>query len=722
MSGLIPDKPAGLSLNRIVYAPLEGKESLSEKEKVRSEDFDRISKLRSYLQTDSVQGNVLREALKLEGSIRGTGIHAAGIIIAPEDLTNLLPLANAKDTDLLVTQFEGNVVEKAGVLKMDFLGLKTLTILKKAQEMVKVNHGVLIDLDSLKLDDEKTFQLFQKGETNGIFQFESKGMQKVLMSLKPDRLEDLIAVNALFRPGPMVYIPEYIDRKFGRKPIHYDLADQEQVLKETYGITVYQEQVMLLSQKLANFTKGQADVIRKAMGKKNKEVLDKMKALFLEGCEANGHSATIAEKIWKDWEAFASYAFNKSHSTCYAVVAYQTAYFKAHYPAEYMAAVLSNNLSDIKKINFFMEECRRMGLPIQGPCVNESFSNFTVNKQGAIRFGLAAIKGVGEGAVESIIDERQTNGPFSSVFDFLKRVNPRTVNKRIVENLVMAGALDEFKPVHRAQYFTKEPGTDTPWVDRLMRWATAYQQSLDSVQQSLFGETEEVSVPSPMPPEAEIWPAVIALAKEKEVTGFYISGHPFDEFEAEILSLSNCDLKIMANPEKIQGQLLKFPAIVMEVDHKMNKMGKPFGIFKLEDYYSSMECRLFGDEYLKFKHYLENGTYLFIHAIYQPRFKGSDEWALKINKIELLQELGEKNKLKGELEIDLSRFKAETLNDVREALASNPGHSPLWVKCVDIQHGQELLMKSEFMVSFSKKFTHTLKRIEGVKLAVLPQK
>jgi DNA polymerase-3 subunit alpha len=433
LAKLVPDKP-GTELRRVLHAPLtikEGEKSLEEKEAYQQEDIDNVKKIREIYNGNDIRAQVLHEAERLEGSVRNTGIHAAGIIIAPKDLTDLLPVAVSKDSDLWVTQIEGSVIEDAGVIKMDFLGLKTLSILKTALELIKQNHGVEIDLDTIALDDEKTFQLYQKGETNATFQFESVGMQKYLRELKPDKFDDLIAMNALYRPGPIAYIPKFIDRKHGREAISYDLEDMKEYLEDTYGITVYQEQVMLLSQSIGGFTKGDADVLRKAMGKKQKSVLDKMKAQFISGATAKGHAPDKLEKIWTDWEAFAQYAFNKSHSTCYAFVAYQTAYLKAHYPGEYMSAVL-NHAGAIEKITFFMEECKRMGIKVLGPDINESLKGFAVNQRGEIRFGLGGLKGVGDAAVDTIIAEREKNGEYKDIFDFIKRVLQKKRKQEII--------------------------------------------------------------------------------------------------------------------------------------------------------------------------------------------------------------------------------------------------------------------------------------------------
>jgi DNA polymerase-3 subunit alpha len=499
--------------------------------------IEQVPELQTIYKSTDLKGIVLREAEKLEGSVRNTGVHAAGIIIAPYDLTDIVPVATAKDSDLLVTQYDGRVIEDAGVIKMDFLGLKTLTIIKDALRMIKANHGVHIDIDYIPLDDVKTYELYQRGDTNGTFQFESDGMQMYLRDLKPDKFEDLIAMNALYRPGPIEYIPNFIKRKHGQEPIVFDLADMEEYLGETYGITVYQEQVMLLSQKLAGFSKGDADVLRKAMGKKQIEVLNKMEAQFMDGAIAKGHPKDKLTKIWTDWKAFAQYAFNKSHSTCYAFVAYQTAYLKAHYPAEYMAAVL-NNQNNMEKITFFMEECRRMGVEVLGPDINESDMAFAASKKGVIRFGMAGVKGVGEKAVESIIEERNERGPYTSVYDFAQRSNTRSVNRKSYENLVYGGAFDEFG-LKRAQFFAKTENGLLTGVERLIKYGNDYQNTKNSSQSSLFGGSVASYIPEPAMPEAEEWPLIEKLKYEKDVIGIYLTGHPLDNYKLELEKYCN---------------------------------------------------------------------------------------------------------------------------------------------------------------------------------------
>ena len=484
LAKLVPERP-GIELRRVLHAPMtakDGEKSLEEKDGVSADDMANVKLLRDIYKGEDIRSRVLHEAERLEGSVRNTGLHAAGIIIAPDDLMTILPVCTAKDSDLLVTQIEGSVIEEAGVLKMDFLGLRTLNILKTSLELIKENHGINIDIDLIPLDDPDTFELYQRAETIGTFQFESPGMQKYLKDLKPDKFDDLIAMNALYRPGPIAYIPNYIDRKHGREPIVFDLPEMEEYLGDTYGITVYQEQVMLLAQKLAGFSKGDADVLRKAMGKKQKSILDKMKNQFINGATAKGFAAAILEKIWTDWEAFAQYAFNKSHSTCYAFVAYQTAYLKAHYPSEYMASVL-NHAGSIDKITFFMEECKRMGLKVLGPDINESKKGFAVNQRGEIRVGLGGLKGVGEAAVEGIIEERNKAGSFSTIFDLIKRINQRSVNKKTLESLAYAGSFDCFPELHRAQYFHIPAGDTSTGLEKIIKFGNVYQTNTTQSQQ-----------------------------------------------------------------------------------------------------------------------------------------------------------------------------------------------------------------------------------------------
>ncbi len=634
LAKLVPDRP-GTSLDTVINAPIEQ----LQKDDNYNGDIDNIKELRQiYALKDEAKSKVIKEALILEGSVRGTGVHAAGIIIAPYDLTDILPVAISRDSDLLLTQYEGKVIEDAGVLKMDFLGLKTLTIIKYALKIIKENKQIEIDLDNIPLDDEATFKLYQKGETNGTFQFESSGMQKYLKELKPDKFEDLIAMNALFRPGPLEYIPNFIKRKHGKEAVTYDLDAMEEFLGETYGITVYQEQVMLLSQKLANFTKGDADTLRKAMGKKQKEVLDKMKSKFMDGCKTNGHDLTKAEKVWTDWEAFASYAFNKSHSTCYAFVAYQTAYLKAHYPAEYMAAVLTNANGQINKITFFMEECRKQGIPVLGPDINESQTNFTVNKRGEIRFGFSGIKGLGEAAIDNIVSERKTNGPFQDIYEFIQRVNLRTVNKKTLESLVWAGALDTFEAIDRSQYFLANDKNIT-FIEALIRYGNVCKEATANKTATLFGEMTADQIQQPTIPTGELWPLIYKLKLERETVGIYISGHPLDDFKWEIRTMRLTKIKDIP---AFKDKSFKLCGIVTKENHKISQKGTGFGFFTLEDYDSEIEFPLYSNDYLKFKHLLFVGSIVCIEGTYKKGFN-SEEYRFFPNQITPLDGMGSRN-------------------------------------------------------------------------------
>ena len=602
---LIPNLiPSKWSLSRFL------REAEGEIKKIlRPEDFEKIKELIALSKEDDLGSETIQQAQILEGNLRNTGIHACGVIITPSDITNFVPVATAKDSDLYVTQFDNSVVESAGLLKMDFLGLKTLTLIKDTVKLVKYRTGKDINPDEFPIDDLKTYELFQRGETIGIFQYESAGMQKYMKELKPTVFNDLIAMNALYRPGPIAYIPSFIKRKNGEEPIEYDLEACEELLKDTYGITVYQEQVMLLSQKLADFSKGDADVLRKAMGKKQRDVLDKMKPKFISQAASKGHSEEKLEKIWKDWEAFAEYAFNKSHSTCYAWIAYQTAYLKANYPAEYMAAVLSNNMSDIKQVSFFMEECKRMGLKVLGPDVNESFYKFTVNDDYAVRFGIGAVKGVGMGAVETIVENRK-DSKYKSIFDLTKRIDLRAANKKALENLALAGGFDSFSGVTRAQYF-HDDGDGITFYEKAIRYGAKFQENENSSQVSLFGESSDVQIAEPVVPPCEDWSTMEKLAKEKEVVGIYISGHPLDDYKFEMKYFCNVRLTHLKNLETLVGKNLTFAGIVTNVQYRTGKNGKDWGMFTLEGYDESHEFRIFDEEYLKFRHFLANNQFVY---------------------------------------------------------------------------------------------------------------
>ncbi len=651
------------------------------KKKFRAEDLVKVHELLNISEGDDLEGQTLKMARVLEGSLRNTGIHACGVIITPDDITNFVPVATAKDSDLYVTQFDNSVVESAGLLKMDFLGLKTLTLIKDTVKIVKAKHGIQLVPDDFPLDDEKTYELFQKGDTVGIFQYESVGMQKHLKDLKPSVFDDLIAMNALYRPGPMEYIPTFISRKNGMAEITYDLPEMEEYLKETYGITVYQEQVMLLSQKLAGFTKGEADVLRKAMGKKIFALLQKLKPQFLDGGEKNGHPREILEKIWKDWEAFASYAFNKSHSTCYAYIAYQTAYLKAHYPAEYMAAVLSNNMNDIKQVTFFMEECKRMGLPVLGPDVNESYYKFAVNKDNAVRFGMGAVKGVGRAAVETIVEQRKEEGPYKSVFDLAKRVDLRCANKKAFENLAVAGGFDSFGKSHRAQYFHDE-GDGITFLEKVMKYGAKYQESENSSQVSLFGDASDVQIPEPVVPPCEKWGTMEKLRREKEVVGIYISGHPLDDFKTEIKAFSNANVSFLNHLEDHVNRELSFAGVITDVQHRISKNGKGWALFTMEDYTDSFEFRIFGEEYLKFRHFLMINSFAFFKVLVREGWTNREtgkkgDPRLQYNTVMMLQDVMEAYAKKLTIKLDIDQLKEESIHDLKDTLISHKGSHPL---------------------------------------------
>jgi DNA polymerase-3 subunit alpha len=680
LTKLVPDKP-GVELGRVLNAPMDGPKSLKEVEQFGGDDVENIKKLRAIYAGNDLLSKVLKEALILEGSVRGVGVHAAGIIIAPKDLTDLIPVATSKDSALLITQYDGKVIEDAGVIKMDFLGLKTLTIIRDALRLIEENHGIKIDIDTIDLTDQKTFELYQRGEANGTFQFESVGMQKYLRELKPDKFEDLIAMNALYRPGPIEYIPEFILRKHGRKQITYDLPEMQEYLEDTYGITVYQEQVMLLSQKLAGFTKGDADVLRKAMGKKDKATLDKMKSKFMEGTKAKGFEAEICQKIWTDWEAFAQYAFNKSHSTCYAFVAYQTAYLKTHYPAEYMASVLTHNLGNIDKITFFMEEARRMGVPVLGPDVNESEIHFSVNKSGQIRFGMGAIKGVGENAAQAIIEGRKTDGPYKSIFDFVRRVNLRAATKKTLENLVVGGGMDSFTNLHRGTYFKADSETGPTFLEKLIRFGQAHQEGKNSSQASLFdsvGADGEIEMPEPPIPNVEEWGRMQKLKAERDAIGIYLSGHPLDDFKIEMKTFCKHKVSDLKDMPKWLNHDITVGGMITSVGHKMTKTGKPFGTFVLEDYNESHEFALFGQDYVEFKKYiLTPGLFVQLKGKVQERSYAPGQLEFKTISMELLSEILEKRVKQFTINLPIPTVNDDLIERVKEVLKKYPGNASL---------------------------------------------
>ena len=641
--------------------------------------FQEIKELADIKKGTDLKADVLKQAIVLEGSVRNTGTHACGVIITPDELTKFVPVSTARDSEMLVTQFDNSVVESAGLLKMDFLGLTTLSIIRTALKNIKKSKGIDIDIDAVPLTDTKTYQLFQRGETTGTFQFESVGMQKYLRQLKPDKFEDLIAMNALYRPGPMEYIPQFINRKHGREPIKYDLPEMEEFLQETYGITVYQEQVMLLSQKLAGFSKGDADVLRKAMGKKQKSVLDKMKDKFIDGCAKNGHAKPICEKIWTDWEAFAQYAFNKSHSTCYSLVAYHTAYLKANYPAEYMSAVLTHSQSNLDNVTFFIEECRSLGIKVLGPHVNESGMYFEVNKDGEIRFGLGAIKGTGDAAVESIISERDANGPFEDLFDFAKRLNQRAVNKKTFEALALSGAFDCFSNMHRRQYIYSKDN-DSSLIEKAIKYAARSQQEESSAQASLFGGTTGVTMPKPKIEQVEPFSELEKLNLEKEVVGIYISGHPLENFKLELTSFCNITCSQLNELEALQGKDVRVGGIVTSVEHRTTKTGKPFGKFVLEDFSGNSgkdTFTLFGEPYLRFRNFMNNGWFIFVEGNVMRSNWGQMNLEYKIRNIELLDELAGKRIQGVALRIPLQNVTRDLITTLEKVCEKNSGQAAL---------------------------------------------
>ena len=667
------------------------------KKLLRADEFIKVKEFLALSEESSLSGETIQQAKVLEGSLRNTGTHACGVIITPDDITKFVPVATAKDSDLFVTQFDNSVVEDAGLLKMDFLGLKTLTLIKDTVKLVQYKHNITLDPDTFPLDDVKTYELFQRGDTVGIFQYESAGMQKYLKDLKPTVFADLIAMNALYRPGPLEYIPSFVDRKNGKEEISYDLDDMEEYLQETYGITVYQEQVMLLSQKLAGFTKGEADVLRKAMGKKIHALLAKLKPQFIEGGKANGHDPEKLEKIWKDWEAFASYAFNKSHSTCYAWIGYQTAYLKAHYPAEYMAAVLSNNMNDIKQVTFFMEECRRMGLNVLGPDVNESFYKFTVNDQQAIRFGMGAIKGVGRGAVETIIEHRK-DARYTSVFDLTKRIDLRAANKKAIENLTLAGGLDSFGNYHRAQYFNPD-GDGILFLEKAIRYGAKHQENLNSSQTNLFGDDSQEQIQEIKIPECESWGTLELLKKEKAVVGIYISAHPLDDFKREMKYFSSATFDILSDLDPLVNRDLSFGGIINDVEHLITKTGKGWSKFTIEDFSDQYEFKIFGEDYLKFRHFILPNNFVRLRLRVVEGWRNRETGQLgpariQFNYFEMLHDTLKTNVKKITLMFEVKQLNESKIQDLKTLMSPYKGDKGLYVDVFDTEEKIKLTLPS----------------------------
>ncbi len=671
------------------------------------EQVDMAKQLRALAAGNDLTAQTLQQAKMLEGTLRNTGVHACGVIITPEDISNLIPVANAKDSAMVVTQFDNSVVESAGLLKMDFLGLRNLTIINDAVDNIKKRHGITIVPDDIPLDDVKTYELFQRGETNGIFQFESLGMQKYLKGLKPDKFDDLIAMNALYRPGPLEYIPNFIRRKHGLEPVVYDLADMEEYLKDTYGITVYQEQVMLLSQKLANFTKGEADTLRKAMGKKDRPTLDKMKPKFLEGAAKNGHAKEICEKVWTDWEAFAMYAFNKSHSTCYAYIAFHTAYLKANYTAEYMAAVLTNNMNQIKNVTFFMEECKRIRVPVLGPDVNESSYFFSVNDKGEIRFGLGAIKGVGENAVASIVREREENGPYTSLFDFIKRLDYKSVNKKTIESMVLAGALDAFEGVHRAIFYADIDGQN--FLERSLKFGQSYQEAMNAPP-DLFGDVSHVSVSDPVIPKVEPWNKLLELAREKEVVGIFLTGHPLDDYRIELEHYCSTNMEKLANYQQYKDKEISFAGIVTSTQERIDKNGNPFGIFMMEDFSGSYEFKAFRDDYAKIRSCVIPNAFVYGRAMVQQPWKDADRLDIKFKDLSFLSEVMEKMTKDLVVGFPVEGLTTELVDKLFEILEQHKGSTPVRILLTDQSNRMGVNLPSKlYRVTLGKELINAIK-------------
>lgn len=640
--------------------------------------------------SDPLVRDTIKYAKILEGNVRNTGVHACGIIICRDDITDWVPVSTADDKEtgekMLVTQYEGSVIEETGLIKMDFLGLKTLSIIKEAVENIRLSRGEVIDIANIDIEDPLTYKLYSDGKTVGTFQFESAGMQKYLRELQPTTFEDLIAMNALYRPGPMDYIPDFVNRKHGRSPIEYDIPIMEKYLSDTYGITVYQEQVMLLSRLLADFTRGESDALRKAMGKKLRDKLDQMKPKFIEGGKKNGHNPKTLEKIWGDWEKFASYAFNKSHATCYSWVAYQTAYLKAHYPAEYMAAVMSRNISNITEITKFMDECKAMGIQVLGPDVNESNLKFTVNAEGNIRFGLGAIKGVGEGAVQSIMTERNENGPFKSIFDFVQRVNLNTCNKKNMESLALAGGFDSFPGIKREQYFVSNQRGEL-FLETLMRYGNKFQADKTAAANSLFGGDNVVDIATPEIPQAERWNDLERLNRERELVGIYLSAHPLDEYAIVLNYICNTKMADLEDKEALGNKDLTMGGMVTAVRRGISKNGNPYGIAKIEDFSGSYEMAFFGNDWVTFQGYMYEGTFVYIKAKCQGKQWKKEELEIKVYSIELLPDVKEKLIEKITIGIPLTELNTAMITELSTLTREVPGETELYFKVKDPTDG-----------------------------------
>ena len=648
---------------------------------------------------DPLLANTIKYAKMLEGTVRGTGIHACGFIICRDPISDWVPVSTADDPDFKdqktnCTQYDGHVIESTGLIKMDFLGLKTLSELKEACAIIKQHRGIDIDLDNIPIDDPKTYELYQQGRTIGTFQFESAGMQKYLRELKPTVFEDLIAMNALYRPGPMGYIPQFIRRKHGEEPITYDIPVMEKYLKDTYGITVYQEQVMLLSRLLADFTRGESDALRKAMGKKKKDIVDAMKPKFIEGGKKNGHDPKVLEKIWSDWEAFASYAFNKSHAACYSWVAFQTAYLKANYPAEFMAAIMSRRRDQITEITKLMDECRAMGIATLGPDVNESYLKFGVNQKGEIRFGLAAIKGMGDNVAQSIIDEREKNGPFRDIYDFVQRVNYGSVNRKAIESLALSGGFDSFG-IPRESFFAADSRGNV-FLDTLVRFGQLYQAERQQSQNSLFGDDGAVDIATPPIPQAERWSNIERLNRERDLVGIYLSAHPLDDFSIVLQTMCNTHCpELEDKAQLVKKEEVTFGGIVTAVsDNKYTKSGKPMGIITIEDFKGSGSLTFFGEEWGKWRGMFVVGSTIFVRCKFTQKFPNSPFIDMRIIDVQYLQTVRDNHIEKLTITIDRDAIDDNVVNDITTLIAERPGKTELYFRVLDHEHKTSLLLRS----------------------------
>lgn len=649
--------------------------------------------------SDPLIHDTIRYAKMLEGNVRNTGVHACGFIICRDDISDWVPISTAEDKEtgekVHCTQYEGKVIEETGLIKMDFLGLKTLSIIRETVANIKASTGIELDIDEISIEDPATYQLYCDGNTVGTFQFESPGMQKYLRELQPSTFEDLIAMNALYRPGPMAYIPQFIRRKHGEEPIEYDLPCMEKYLKDTYGITVYQEQVMLLSRQIANFTRGESDALRKAMGKKLIEKLNHMYPKFIKGGTANGHDPKVLEKIWEDWRAFASYAFNKSHATCYSWVAYQTAYLKANYPSQYMAAVMSRSLADIKTITKLLDECKAMDVKTLGPDINESMLKFSVNRTGDIRFGLGAIKGVGESAVMAIIEERKQRGPFKDIYDFIERINLSACNKKNIENLALAGAFDSFETIRREQFFATNEKGET-YIDVLVKYGYTFQTDQASAQNTLFGDIIEVEIAKPEPPqEYEVWSDLQRLNKECELIGIYISGHPLDEYQVVLDNICNLPAIGLEDLNEYVNQDVKMGGIITSVREGNSKTGKPYGIARIEDFSGSGELALFGQDWATWRGYINAGTILLISGRVEPNRRRENTCSLQIGKIDFMADVKEDLIKRITIQLEMDKLNDEDLNSLNSQLFENPGTTEVYLKILDHEEQGHVLLQSK---------------------------